>query len=257
MLINEPIGVFLQDIGLAAYSLGHEIFIVGGYVRNKLYREFNSIPNQEIFDIDLVINTDAIEFIHKYQIYLEDNDREHLTFEIVNEYPSFGTIKIHHPRYPNYQIEIASTRIESYENSRVFPKVEIVDDIKLDLPRRDFTINALLISLMPDKFVKHSYGDVLDYVGALDDIKNGLIRAFHPDSFSDDSTRILRAVRFKFEYDFEIEAKTLSWIFNTVKLSSYLDSMAAPQGRFKLEMAKILALPKAKEARSYLDSLLR
>ncbi len=254
-MISEPIKIFLQEIGSAAFSLGHEVCIVGGYPRNKLYEEIYSKNKLFCTDIDLVINTDAIEFTHKLQKYLEDNDKEHLTFDIVAEYVPFGTIKINHPRYPEYQIELASTRIEHYSEPAAFPQITIIDDIREDLPRRDFTINALLFSLMPEKFSKHHFGEVVDYVSALDDLRQGLIRVFHNHSFIDDPTRIYRAVRFMFEYNFTIEKHTHVLVLEAVKHPDYTHWLKKRESRFTIELEKIKKLPEATQALKYLATL--
>ena len=76
--------------------------------------------------------------------------------------------------------------------------------IKLDLHRRDFTINTLALRLDG----RH-YGELQDYWGGLNDLKEGLVRVLHPLSFVDDPTRMLRAVRFERSLDFHIEKRTL------------------------------------------------
>ena len=108
--MTDLIKPLLQDIGAAAYQLGYEIYIVGGHVRNKLYAELYHKTAKVSRDIDLVINTNAIEFTHRLQRYLEDNHPQHHSFDIIEEFGQFGTIKIEHPDYPAYKIDLASTR---------------------------------------------------------------------------------------------------------------------------------------------------
>lgn len=236
---------FLQDLGTGAATLGHEIYIVGGYVRNKIFAELHDKPFTKDQDIDLVINTNAIDFIHRFQKYYEDNNAEHVTFDIIEEFKAFGTIKISHPEYPDAHIELASTRTEIYEEPAAFPTTTIIDDIKEDLPRRDFTINAILESINPKTF-----GEIIDYVGGIDDMQKGLVRAFHKDSFIDDPTRIIRAIRFAAEYDFEIETETLTNIKRTLAHPDFELWKKKRKGRFEIEMAKIKGLEEEKASKA-------
>lgn len=230
----SEIKTFLQDLGMGANQLGHEIYIVGGFVRNLIYDDlYNTNKSQGYTDIDLVINTNAIDFIHKFQKYYQDHHPQHLTFEILEQFDQFGTIKIKHPEYHNYTLELASTRTESYEEAAAFPKVTIIDDIKKDLPRRDFTINALLVSLN-----KEDFGEIIDHVGGIKDMQKRLIRVFHDQSFIDDPTRIYRAVRFAAEYDFEIEEHTLQLMRAALANPNYPQWFKKRKNRFEIELAK-------------------
>jgi len=236
---------FLQDLSSGANHLGNELYIVGGYVRNFLVDEFYSgNKSKNYFDIDLVINSNAIEFAHGFQRFYEDSHPQHLSYEITDEFKQFGTVKIKHPEYPLFNIEIASTRTESYLEPADFPKVTIINDIKKDIPRRDFTINGLLISLN-----KNDFGEVIDYCHGINDIQNGLVRVFHAESFIDDPTRIYRAIRFACEFNFEIEEKTLEYL--KVATSSPLFSfwLSKRKNRFAIELNKILSLPEKQSSR--------
>lgn len=241
LAMTGEIKSLLQDIGLAAYNLGHEIYLVGGYVRNHLMHELHGYPSKQCYDLDLVINTNAIEFIQRLQKYRQDNHPKHLTFEIIEEFKQFGTVKIKDPEAPEYSIEIASTRTETYEEPADFPKVTIIDNIQDDLTRRDFTINALLESINPLKS-KHPFGEILDSVGGLKDIKHRLIRVFHKDSFIDDPTRIYRAARFAAEYDFEIETQTWKWMQAAMQDPRYPEWFEKRKNRFAIELEKIKTL---------------
>lgn len=244
-MVQSLIKDFLQDLGAGAAKLNHELYIVGGYTRNKLYTELNNKSFNQNQDIDLVINTDAIDFIHKFQKYYEDNHPEHLTFDILEEFEAFATIKINDPENSNIIIEIASTRTESYEEPAAFPEVSIISDIQDDLPRRDFTINAILESLHPK-----SFGEIIDYVGGIDDLKNKLIRAFHKNSFIDDPTRIVRAARFLGEYDFQIEQETLTNIKLALNNPEFSSWQKKRKNRFAIEFEKINALTKEQSSRA-------
>lgn len=246
MIYLSNIKSFLQDLGAGANYLGHEIYIVGGYVRNLIYDDFYSTNKSKAYnDIDLVINTNAIDFIYKFQKYYQDHHPQHITFEIIDQFNQFGTIKIKHPEYPEYALELASTRTETYEEAADFPKVQIIDDIKTDLPRRDFTINALLLSLN-----KKDFGELIDHVGAIKDIQNKLVRAFHDQSFIDDPTRIYRAARFAAEYEFDIEEHTLALIKEALNNPNYPQWLKKRKNRFDIELAKIHSLDEKKSKRA-------
>ncbi len=252
----------LQDIGAAAYQLDLEIYIVGGYVRNRLYRKFhNNVDGASRAgskDIDLVINTNAIEFTYRLQRYLEDNHPQHHTFDIVEEFEQFGTIKIEHPDYAGYKIELASTRTEIYQEPAAFPKVTIIDNIEEDLKRRDFTINALLESINPPK-AKNPFGEIVDYVGGLKDLQEGLIRVFHDDSFIDDPTRIYRAARFMAEYDFRIEEHTFELMQQAARHKNFNQWLQKRKNRFAIELENIEKLgdKKANKAKSLIEEISR
>lgn len=238
MKTSSTIESLLQDIGSAAFALGHEIYLVGGYVRNQLMHDLRGKELKPCYDLDLVINCNAIEFTRKLQKYRQDNHPHHQTFEIVEEFKQFGTVKIKDPEAPEYCIELASTRTETYDQPADFPKVTIIDSIKEDLHRRDFTINALLESINPPK-AKHPFGEILDYVGGMKDIQHRLIRVFHKYSFIDDPTRIYRAARFAAEYDFEIEPQTLEWMQAAMQDPRYPEWLEKRKNRFAIEMSRI------------------
>ncbi|MBT6843269.1 MAG: CCA tRNA nucleotidyltransferase [Candidatus Melainabacteria bacterium] len=244
MKTSSTIESLLQDIGSAAFALGHEIYLVGGYVRNQLMHDLRGKELKPCYDLDLVINCNAIEFTQKLQKYRQDNHPNHETFEVVEEFKQFGTVKIKDHNLPDYNIELASTRTETYDEPADFPKVTIIDSIKEDLQRRDFTINALLESINPPK-AKHPSGEILDYVGGMSDIQKGLIRVFHKYSFIDDPTRIYRAARFAAEYDFEIEPQTLEWMQAAMKDPQYPEWLEKRKNRFAIEMGKIKQLKNA------------
>ena len=99
-------------------------------------------------------------------------------------------------------LDLISARTEFYDHPTALPTVER-SSIKLDLHRRDFTINTMALRLDGQH-----YGDLHDYWGGLDDLHNHLVRVLHSLSFVDDPTRLLRAVRFEQRFHFQIEART-------------------------------------------------
>ncbi len=248
--IDAQLENFLKDLGAGANYLGHEIYIVGGSIRNELYEEFHDKNHSVKQDLDLVINTNAIEFANKYQKFYEDNHDKHISFDILESFDQFGTVKINHPKDKNCLIEIASTRTETYKEPAAFPTVKIIDSIEKDLPRRDFTINALLKSLN-----RENYGEIVDHVNGISDLQNRLVRVFHDDSFIDDPTRIYRAVRMMLEYDFEIEPHTLELIKQALAHKDFELCFKKRKNRFAIEKESILKLgdAKAQKAKQFFE----
>ena len=184
----------LRDLGEIAEKMGVKAYIVGGFVRDILLRYEN-------LDIDVVVEGDGIEFARK--VASKHNGR-------VKIHKTFGTAVITFP--DGFKVDVASARLEYYEHPAALPQVEM-SSIKLDLYRRDFTINTLAIRLNPSFF-----GELIDFFGARRDVKDKTIRVIHNLSFVEDPTRILRAIRFEQRFGFHIGKLTLSLIENAVKL---------------------------------------
>ena len=166
-----------------ATSLGLNIYLIGGVVRDLILK-------RKVFDLDIVVEGNAIDFTKKLASLLKSEFRRH---------HSFGTTTIN---FNGHKIDFATARIEKYSHQGALPKVSPASLAK-DLLRRDFTINAMAISLN-----KVGYGELIDIYNGLEDLKKGLIRVLHPGSFQDDPTRILRAIRFEQRFSFEIELGT-------------------------------------------------
>ncbi|MFU8827727.1 MAG: CCA tRNA nucleotidyltransferase, partial [Brevefilum sp.] len=141
-------------------------------------------------------------------------------------------------------LDLITARTEFYEQPAALPKVES-SSIKMDLHRRDFTINTLALRLDGEH-----YGKVHDYWGGLTDLRKGHIRVLHALSFVDDATRLLRAVRFEQRFGFEIEPRTLALMEESLPLLKKLTG-----ARIRHEIVLILAEPKAPEMLSRLDEL--
>lgn len=200
-------------LGMAVYRLidaitqhatQHKInvYLVGGVVRDLLLDR----PN---LDIDFVVESSAITLAHQLSGVYGGK---------VNAFAPFGTAKwritsevahnlgVHESSLPEH-VDFATSRNEFYEHPTALPKV-YNSSIKLDLQRRDFTINTLAIQISPAA----ALGRVLDYYGGLSDLNGKIIRVLHSLSFIDDPTRILRAVRFEQRLGFTIEPRTAELI---------------------------------------------
>jgi len=128
----------------------------------------------------------------------------------VKPHKEFSTAKVTYS--DGFKIDIATARLEYYRAPAALPVVEH-SSLKLDLHRRDFTINTLAISLN-----KNTFGLLIDFFGAQRDIKEKAIRVLHSLSFVEDPTRVFRAIRFEHRFGFQIGKHTLSLIRNAIKM---------------------------------------
>ena len=186
----------LKSFGHVADMLGYNAYLVGGLVRDVLL-------HRENFDVDIVIEGDGIEFAHEYAKYYEARVRSH---------KKFGTAVLIFP--DGFKVDVATARMEYYESPGSPPVVQ-TSSLRMDLYRRDFTINTLAIKLN-----KREFGTLIDYFGGQRDIKEKVIRVLHNLSFVEDPTRVFRAIRFEQRFGFKIGRLTLSLIKNAVKINA-------------------------------------
>ncbi len=131
----------------------------------------------------------------------------------IHTHEKFGTAVIIYP--DGFKIDIASARMEYYKFPAALPVVEM-SSIKLDLYRRDFTINTLAIQLNPDRL-----GTLIDFFNAHKDLKEKTIRVLHNLSFVEDPTRVFRAIRFEQRFGFSISRLTTGLIENAVSMDFF------------------------------------
>ena len=164
-------------------------YLVGGAVRDLLLGE----PG---FDVDLAVEGDGIAFATELAARLKGHVRPH---------EKFGTaVVVAEGPEGRQKVDVASTRAESYEYPGALPKVEHAS-IRSDLARRDFSINAMAVSLRPETF-----GDLFDYFSGREDLLAGRIVVLHNLSFIEDPTRILRAIRYESRYGLRMDEHTLN-----------------------------------------------
>jgi len=185
----------LRRCGQVGDEVSAPVFVVGGFVRDLLL----GAPN---WDIDLVVEGDGIAYASRLRAILGGT---------VHPHPKFGTAAIR--LADGFRIDVATARAEYYEHPAALPTVEH-SSIKMDLFRRDFTINTLALRLN-----SRGFGEIIDFFGGQRDIRNRTLRVLHNLSFVEDPTRILRAVRFESRYGFRISKDTEQLIKNAVKLS--------------------------------------
>ena len=178
-------GIFnlLKDIGVPAQSFGYRSFLAGGMVRDLML-------NRPLTDVDVVIEGDA----PKLARHIAEKFGGSVTAE-----SQFNTAKL---SLFSTTVDFATTRNETYRNPGELPQIEMAD-LSEDLHRRDFSINAMAIALDSDTF-----GELIDPLGGEYDIVKKKIRILHLDSFQDDPTRIIRAVRYEQRLKFELECVT-------------------------------------------------
>ena len=156
----------------------NKLFYIGGVVRDELL-------GRESFDVDITYVGNAIEYCSKFG-------------EVIQENPDFATVRVN---VDGREVDFASTRSESYPKKGHLPVVEKIGcSLKEDVMRRDFTINALAKSV--------ATGEIVDYTGGLEDLKNKKLKVLHDESFIDDPTRIIRGLKFSIRFGFDLDMHT-------------------------------------------------
>lgn len=207
-----------NKIALSAKELSMPCYLIGGFVRDK-------ILGRATKDIDIVCVGDGIELAHRVA-------QEFKPTPIVNFFKNFGTAQI---KAGDLEIEFVGARKESYSHDSRKPAIE-TGTIADDQNRRDFTINALAISLN-----EADYGALVDPFNGVRDIAAKIIQTpLAPGiTFSDDPLRMMRAIRFAAQLDFTIEQKTFEAIAENA------DRMTIVSGeRIADELNKILLCQK-------------
>jgi tRNA nucleotidyltransferase (CCA-adding enzyme) len=203
----------LHDLGRTADQLELPVYAVGGFVRDLLLGH----PNM---DVDVTVDGDGILFA---ETFCADHGCR------VKSHHKFGTAVIVYP--DGYKIDVASTRLEYYVSPGALPTVER-SSLKMDLYRRDFTVNTLAIRLNNGYF-----GQLIDYFGAYRDLQDKAIRVLHNLSFVEDPTRVFRAIRFEQRLGFKIAKHTEDLIKNAVKMD-FLEKLGGR--RLLAELVQIL-----------------
>lgn len=196
--LNKAVSLPVFDyIAQAAKSLELETYVIGGYVRDFL------LERDKPKDIDVVAVGSGIELANKVAELLPYHPK-------VQIFKTYGTAML---KFKDIEIEFVGARKESYVAHSRNPLVD-KGTLKDDQNRRDFTINAMAISLNDT-----DYGSLLDPFDGIADLQNKVIRTpLDPDiTFSDDPLRMMRAIRFSSQLDFKIEADSLSSISRNAK----------------------------------------
>ena len=214
--LSNPI---FQLIAETSQQNNQQCFVVGGFVRDLILQR--GTPK----DIDIVTLGSGIDLAQKIAEKLPNSPK-------ISIFKNFGTAMI---KGENIDLEFVGARKESYQENSRKPFVEdgtLTDDQN----RRDFTINALAISLN-----KENFGELIDPFSGIEDLKNKIIRTpLNPDiTYSDDPLRMLRAIRFATQLNFEIEEKSLKAITKNKERLKIISNE-----RISEELNKILASKK-------------
>ncbi|MFA5808925.1 MAG: CBS domain-containing protein [Thermoleophilia bacterium] len=182
------------------------VYLVGGFVRDMILDE----PN---YDVDIAVEGDGIDFAEHLARELGGRVRTHRKFQTA--------VVILDRMKPGLRVDVATTRTEFYDYPAALPTVEHAS-IKHDLYRRDFTINAMAVSM-----AAHDFGRLLDFFGGLQDVRNRVIRVLHNLSFIEDPTRIFRAIRYENRFGFKMNPHTLGLAKGCVEMNLVGDLSSA------------------------------
>lgn len=205
----------LNTIMICSEEIHIPVYVIGGFVRDKILGRYHKK------DIDFVCDGDGIAFAQ----YAASKFKHTTEVQIFKNY---GTA---HFKFSQIDLEFVGARKESYELTSRNPFVES-GTLEDDQNRRDFTINALAVSLN-----KEDYGNIIDPFDGLNDLKNNIIRTpLSADiTFNDDPLRMLRAIRFAAQLQFNIEEQTFEGIKKTAERISIIS-----QERITEEINKIM-----------------
>ena len=206
-------------VSKASSLLKIDSYVIGGYVRDYIMERGNAK------DIDIVAIGSGIDLAQKVSSLLA-------TKPTVSVFKNYGTAML---KADQVELEFVGARKESYKENSRNPAVE-EGTLEDDQNRRDFTINAMAISLNDN-----SYGELLDPFNGIEDLKNKIIRTpLDPDiTFSDDPLRMLRAIRFATQLQFKIEEKSFESILKNAERIKIISTE-----RVVDELHKIVASPK-------------
>ncbi|NUQ36381.1 MAG: CBS domain-containing protein [Caldilineales bacterium] len=205
--LPEDLLDLLRRVGQAAANLQFPLYGVGGFARDLLLGR----PN---FDVDLVVEGDAATLATDLTQRYGGRVRTHKRFGTAKWIRDDDAFAAGHALADGTpaSLDFAAARTEFYEEATALPVVEN-SSIKLDLHRRDFTINTLAIRLDEGR-----WGELIDFYGGQRDLEQGIIRVLHSLSFIEDPTRILRAARFEQRFSFQIEPRTAELIADAIDL---------------------------------------
>lgn len=201
-ILGSRVAKLVEIISNRAQKENLALYLAGGVVRDLLL-------NRRTIDLDFVVAGDAIRFAKSLAKDFGGNTAAHTPFGtakwILDDRVAEGLgLSLDAPP-PG--IDFVTARSEIYSHPTALPTVS-PSNITRDMLRRDFSVNALAIQISPSE----QFGILLDFCQGRDDLKRCLIRALHDQSFVDDPTRILRALRYAARLGFALETETAEWI---------------------------------------------
>ena len=214
----------LADISKVISELSDEAqinaFLVGGCVRDLMLN-----PLAEAIDVDIMVEGDGIDFAEKLA--------KKINVPKIVPFKKFATAKI---PFSEFEIEVASARLEKYDESSRNPSEVVISNIEDDLLRRDFTVNAMAVSLN-----KENFGEFFDPFNGMEDLSNKILRTplDSDTTFSDDPLRMMRAAYFASKLSLDIDPSCLESIKNNAERITIVS-----QERKTNELFKILGTKK-------------
>ena len=214
----------LSNISKIISELSREIqidaYLVGGCVRDLMLN-----PSKDAIDVDIMVEGDGIAFAKILA--------QKINVPKIVPFKKFATAKI---PYKEFEIEVASARLEKYDKSSRSPSEVTLSNIQDDLLRRDFTVNAMAVSLNEQNF-----GEFFDPFNGMEDLNNKILKTpLDPDTtFSDDPLRMMRAAYFASKLSLSIEKNCLESIKDNAQRISIVS-----QERITNELFKILGTKK-------------
>jgi tRNA nucleotidyltransferase (CCA-adding enzyme) len=206
-------GRLLRSVAEEAARNHLPLYIVGGFVRDLLLGH----PG---LDFDLVVEGDAIGLARAVAAKQGGKVTVHTRFKTAQWFPPPAT------GIPMF-LDFTSARLEVYKHPAALPTVKpgtLTDDLR----RRDFTINTLALRLDGEHF-----GELHEEMGGLEDLREGVVRAMHNNSFVDDPTRLFRMLRYEQRYGFKIAPETLALVPAALPL---IDHLSAERVRHELDL---------------------
>ncbi len=191
----------LRKLGEIAHARGVGAYVVGGVVRDILL-------GSDAGDLDIVVEERAQDFVEAATREIGGTYKLYARFGTALLLPGGGV-----------KVDVATARSETYAAPGALPDVE-PGTITEDLVRRDFTLNAMAASILPGDF-----GHLIDEHHGREDLRGGVLRVLHEGSFTDDPTRVLRAVRFQARFGFSIEPATETLLHEAAR-SGALDTVS-------------------------------
>jgi tRNA nucleotidyltransferase (CCA-adding enzyme) len=221
----------LHRSGELAAELDLKLWLIGGSIRDLL------LPERPFdWDVDLVVETGGTADIVR-RLQAESGGQLQL-------FKQYGTAKL---KFENgLHLDFATARTEFYPHPGANPEVAF-SDLHADLDRRDFSVNALAVNLLPTAF-----GELTDYFQGYQDLQHRRLRALHADKFREDPVRAWRACRLEYSLGFRLEPETADWITTTLN-SGLFDGFCS--ARIRTELRKILSFPDPVPALLRLEAL--
>ncbi len=184
--LAEALDAAYPELAAVAAAAPDPVYLVGGAVRDLLLGRGRA-------DIDLVVEGDPAALAAA------------LRAEVVESHSRFGTLKV---TFGEEELDLAAARRERYRRPGALPEVELGAPIRVDLARRDFTVNAMAVPLGEAHLLIDPYDGQAD-------LEAGVLRAIHSGSFVDDPTRAIRAARYAARFGLALEPETREWLLAT------------------------------------------